>query len=619
MAVIYGSFGDDALTGTDADDVIHGGPSPNPSIDIGRDFIDGGAGNDLIFGYGGEDHLNGGTGDDEVHGGLDDDTIDDGSGGSTAGNDRLFGDEGDDTIYSYGGIDQLDGGTGNDLAIIDRSLATANLTFVAGPGIVTILGDGTTLTGFESYRFVAGAGDDVLTAPGSLTGGDGDDRLTLLTPPGGGRVFGFGGAGDDVIDGSALAASVILVADGGTGDDVIIGGAGNDDLSGGGGNDSIFGGAGVDTISCEFSAVPLAVTLSGGDGSDIIQATGAVADITAASLDGGAGNDWFVFTGSLLITTGTTQFVDFVRLDLRLAAAVVLGTAGDNLFDFGAFQVTSFSTPRGVTLFAGDGADTVTGTSQGDVISGEAGNDVLSGGDGSDVLLGGTGRDVLDGGAGADTLAGGPGKDTYYVDDPSDVVTEAPGEGTDTVISLRDWTLGENVERLTLAGTENLAGTGNALKNTLTGNDGANILAGLDGDDLLKGGKGDDVLEGGDGKDTLLGGRGSDTLTGGAGRDVFQWLAGNEGGDVVTDFAHGDDKLQVSAAGFGGGLTEGMSLGASGRFVAGTSATQAFGQFLFDAATGVLAWDADGTGGGASVVIATLNTALVAGDMVVIG
>jgi hypothetical protein len=46
----------------------------------------------------------------------------------------------------------------------------------------------------------------------------------------------------------------------------------------------------------------------------------------------------------------------------------------------------------------------------------------------------------------------------------------------------------------------------------------------------------------------------------------------------------------------------------------------AFGQFVYAKASGVLAWDADGTGGGAAIVIATLTNkpTLAATDFVIV-
>ena len=53
---------------------------------------------------------------------------------------------------------------------------------------------------------------------------------------------------------------------------------------------------------------------------------------------------------------------------------------------------------------------------------------------------------------GADTLIGGEGNDTYVVDNIGDVVTEAASAGTDLVQSSVTYTLGTNLENLTLTG-----------------------------------------------------------------------------------------------------------------------------------------------------------------------
>ena len=96
------------------------------------------------------------------------------------------------------------------------------------------------------------------------------------------------------------------------------------------------------------------------------------------------------------------------------------------------------------------------------------------------------GNDTLDGGAGNDTLIGGTGDDTYVVDSTSDTVTENSSEGTDLIQSSVTYTASNNVENLTLTGSDNINGTGNSLDNTLTGNSGNNVLDGGSGTDTAK-------------------------------------------------------------------------------------------------------------------------------------
>jgi Ca2+-binding RTX toxin-like protein len=100
-------------------------------------------------------------------------------------------------------------------------------------------------------------------------------------------------------------------------------------------------------------------------------------------------------------------------------------------------------------------------------------------------------------------------------------MTEAAGQGIDTVISaLASYTLGANVENLTLSGT-GVNGTGNTLNNLINGNGLGNTLDGGGGNDELFGFGGADSLVGGAGNDTLIGGPGVDTMKGGAGNDTY--------------------------------------------------------------------------------------------------
>lgn len=183
------------------------------------------------------------------------------------------------------------------------------------------------------------------------------------------------------------------------------------------------------------------------------------------------------------------------------------------------------------------------GTALADVLNGSAFDDRLSGLAGNDVLNGGAGRDTLDGGLGSDAMSGGDGDDLYIVDNTKDSVSETSAlaaGGLDRVESSITWTLGANVENLTLTGVIAINGSGNALANSLVGNDAVNTLTGNAGNDSLSGAGGADVL---------IGGPGADRLSGGTGADVFRFTLTDSllaSMDRVTDFAIGSDSFDLT-------------------------------------------------------------------------
>ncbi|MDX2259104.1 MAG: calcium-binding protein [Hyphomicrobiaceae bacterium] len=189
-----------------------------------------------------------------------------------------------------------------------------------------------------------------------------------------------------------------------------------------------------------------------------------------------------------------------------------------------------------------------------------------------DDLSGGLGNDRLDGGLGDDSLAGNGGNDTYIVDSAGDTVTELAGEGTDIVRSTVTFTLGPDVEHLTLLGSTGIGGTGNGGANTLTGNAVGNVLRGGGGNDTILGGLGNDTLFGDAGNDVLTGGANKDTMTGGAGLDDFDFNTVAEIGrggtrDRIMDFRHNQDDIDlrtIDANGAAAGNTAFKFLAAKG-------------------------------------------------------
>ncbi|WP_376088599.1 ExeM/NucH family extracellular endonuclease [Roseomonas sp. CCTCC AB2023176] len=258
------------------------------------------------------------------------------------------------------------------------------------------------------------------------------------------------------------------------------------------------------------------------------------------------------------------------------------------------------------------GDDTVAGAAGKDTLDGASGADKLFGQDGNDVLLGGLGADILDGGSGIDVMEGGQDNDVYVVDNADDVVIELAGGGNDTVRASVSVTLAAEVENLVLLGDAGLRGTGNGVANRIVGNAGDNVLVGGGGNDVLIGGLGADVLRGGIGADRIYVALNTNPDAPDAANTIAYGSA-VEGRDVIYGFASGRDVIEISVAGFGGGLAAG-ALDPT-RFAANESgrAAATFGQFVFETDRDILWWDADGTGAGARELIAQFQGGSISG------
>ncbi len=404
------------------------------------------------------------------------------------------------------GINTLDGGVGAD-----------TLIGAAGNDVYLVDNAGDVITELST----TGSGTDMVNASVSYTLGANVENLTLL----GGALVGTGNTLNNLLTGNALA-------------NTLVGDAGNDTLDGGTGADTLIGGAGNDVYLVDNAGDVVTEGLSAG--TDMVSAS--VSYTLAANLEN------LTLTGSAVSGTGNTLNN---LLTGNALANTLAGDAGNDTLDGGTGADTlTGGVGNDVYLVdnAGDvvnealtaGTDTVRAsidytlasnlenlTLTGGALAGTGNtlNNLLTGNALANTLVGDAGYDTLDGGLGADTLSGGTGNDIYIVDNAGDVVTEALTAGTDTVKSGINYTLGTNLENLTLTGSA-VSGTGNTLTNILIGNALANVLT----DDL--------------GNDTLDGGTGADTLTGGLGNDVY---VVDNAGDVVNEATDaGTDTVKAS-------------------------------------------------------------------------
>jgi Ca2+-binding RTX toxin-like protein len=537
------------LTGSSAINATGNASANTLTGNSGANTLDGGAGNDYLVGSAGNDTLTGGTGAGGAGGfantGINDFNqadyragsasltvtmgVDDTTGTATSSEfgtdtliniDKVFGGSGNDSFTrgtfgvgqfgpdSYKFV-EFEGMGGNDTFTGVAGLSTRISYIKSTSGVTVDLKAGTASDGFggtdtfTNINHVRGSNHN-----DTLTGSDGDGYENFRGQGGNDTIDGGGGSKDEARYSGASSGvtidlssgSTVTFSDGFGGTDTITnieylrgtshadtltGDDGANRLRGDAGNDTLSGGAGDDV-------------LSGGSGND--------------TLDGGSGTDTVDFS-----------YVAAASVTADLTAGTASGT------DIGSDTLSNI--------------ENVTGGSGNDTLTGNSGNNTLDGGAGNDTLDGGSGNDTLDGGIGADTMFGGAGNDVFYVDNTADVTDEILGTGFDSAFSSVSFTVGAGVENLTLTGSENINGTGNASANTLTGNSGNNTLDGGTGVDTLVGGAGNDTLDGGTGNDTLDGGSGNDIYIGGAGDDVFKF-SNDSGNDTTQDFTAGAGTLE---------------------------------------------------------------------------
>ncbi len=410
-----------------------------------------------------------------------------------SGNDTINGAAGADTINGGAGNDQVDGGAGND--VIDTGLGNDVVLFGKGDG---------TDTWRESPVDPNAAKVNVLRLKSGVAVGE-----VSLKQVGGDLEVIIGAGADRMVVKSFFAGTgpldignpmqKIEFADGTVWDIPKI----QSLLAGGTNTAPKLVTALADQPVKQGAAINYTVPVGAFADAD----AGDVLTYKATLSDGSALPGWLSFNATSRVFTGTAPTATVGNTSVKVTATDKSGLNISDVFD----------------IVVSSENKTLTGTTAAETLTGYSGNDTLNGAAGADTLVGNAGNDRLDGGADADSMSGGAGDDVYVVDNAADKTVEAASGGTDTVEAGLNWTLGAEVENLTLTGTANFNGTGNALANLISGNAGANALSGAAGHDMLNGGAGNDTVDGGAGNDVIDTGLGNDVVLFGKGDGTDTW------------------------------------------------------------------------------------------------
>jgi Ca2+-binding RTX toxin-like protein len=268
------------LNGQGGDDTIDATSLEADGIQLS---MNGGLGNDVFLGSEGNDLINGGDGNDLALMGAGDDTFVWNPGDD---NDIVEGQAGFDRMLFNGAdiAEKIDIFANGQRALFTRDVAAVtmdlngveHIQFNAKGGVDNInihdlsgtnvnqvsvdlgfngAGDGAA----DTITIDATNGDDVIQIVGDASGivilGL-SEEIIITNPEAIDRIVINGRGGDDVIEASGLSG-ILLTANGGDGNDVLIGSAGNDEIHGDAGDDVLIGGPGQDI-------------LDGGTGSNVV-------------------------------------------------------------------------------------------------------------------------------------------------------------------------------------------------------------------------------------------------------------------------------------------------------------------------------------------------------------
>jgi Ca2+-binding RTX toxin-like protein len=240
--------------------------------------MNGGLGADVFLGSEGNDLVNGGDGDDTALLGAGDDTFVWNPGDD---NDVLEGQDGFDTMLFNGAniAENIDIAANGGRVIFFRDVASVVMDLndvesidynALGGADDVVVNDltGTDVTEVNANLAAFGGGGDAQVDTVTVQGTGGDDVVVLAGDAVGTSVLGLAAqinitgaeaandrvivnalAGDDVIEGSALALGAILfTGNGGIGNDILVGGANADTLLGGDDDDVLLGNGGLDIL-----------------------------------------------------------------------------------------------------------------------------------------------------------------------------------------------------------------------------------------------------------------------------------------------------------------------------------------------------------------------------------